>query len=249
MTALAAVLAGVALLLLLRPGTRPVDRLGRVAARPVTAGPPDPGPPLPDAARSAAACALAAAALVLLLGGAVGLVLGAATALLGPRALRRLEPAAVCEERRRLEADLPLALDLLAACLAGGATLAGASTAVGAAVGGPIGQRLARVSGALAVGGPAEEAWAGLAVDPDDPLAPVARALSRSARSGAPVAVAVVRVADEARAAARGRGEKAARRAGVLAVGPLAVCFLPAFVLVGVVPVVVGLVAPLLASL
>ena len=39
-----------------------------------------------------------------------------------------------------------------------------------------------------------------------------------------------------------------ARRAGVQAVGPLAACFLPAFVLVGVVPVVVGVAQALLAG-
>lgn len=184
-----------------------------------------------------------------MLGGVLGLAAGAAAALLGPQGLRRLEGTAERDERRRLEADLPLALDLLAACLSGGATVATAATAVGSAVEGPLGERLLRVSAALAVGSPAEEAWAALSAHPDDPLAPVARALSRSARSGAPVAAAVLRVGQEARAAARSRGEKAARRAGVLAVGPLAVCFLPAFVLVGVVPVVLGLVGPLLASL
>ena len=43
--------------------------------------------------------------------------------------------------------------------------------------------------------------------------------------------------------------EQAARRVGVLAVAPLGLCFLPAFVLLGVVPVVIGLAGPLLATL
>ena len=63
------------------------------------------------------------------------------------------------------------------------------------------------------------------------------------------MAGAVVRLAEQAREGARVRGQQAAERAGVLAVGPLGLCFLPAFVLLGVVPVVAGLVGPLLAGL
>ena len=66
---------------------------------------------------------------------------------------------------------------------------------------------------------------------------------------GAPVAAAVSRLAAEVRAEGRGAAEQAARRVGVLAVAPLGLSFLPAFVLLGVVPVVVGLAGPLLATL
>jgi hypothetical protein len=47
-------------------------------------------------------------------------------------------------------------------------------------------------------------------------------------------------LADDERDQARWAAEAAAQRAGVRAVGPLVACFLPAFVLVGVVPLVVG---------
>ena len=73
--------------------------------------------------------------------------------------------------------------------------------------------------------------------------------MARAGEGGAPVAAAVARLAAEAREQARGRGVRRAERAGVLAVAPLGLCFLPAFVLLGVVPVVAGLVGPLLASL
>ena len=48
----------------------------------------------------------------------------------------------------------------------------------------------------------------------------------------------------------RGRGcpDAAARAAGVRAVGPLAAAFLPAFLMIGVVPVVVSLALPFLAT-
>lgn len=48
---------------------------------------------------------------------------------------------------------------------------------------------------------------------------------------------------------ARGLQPYAPRRVGVLAVAPLGLCFLPAFVLLGIVPVVVGLAGPLFATL
>jgi hypothetical protein len=61
--------------------------------------------------------------------------------------------------------------------------------------------------------------------------------------------LAVSRLAAEVRAERRSAAEQAARRVGVLAVAPLGLCFLPAFLLLGVVPVVVGLAGPLLRSL
>ena len=80
-------------------------------------------------------------------------------------------------------------------------------------------------------------------------MAPASRALARAAEGGAPVAAAVARMAGDARLRAAADGEAAARRAGVLAVAPLGLCFLPAFVLLGVVPVIAGLAGPLLGEL
>jgi pilus assembly protein TadC len=75
------------------------------------------------------------------------------------------------------------------------------------------------------------------------------RALGRALDSGAPVATTVAAVADEQRRRRRWAAEAAARRAGVLAVAPLALCFLPAFVLLGVVPVVLSIAADVLGGL
>lgn len=203
----------------------------------------------PAAAAPLLAAAVAGISLALLLPFPVGLVAGVTAAVAGPRLAGRLEPRAVQAERERLLADLPLVLDLLAACLAGGAALGDAAVAVAEAVPGPAGRRLGRVSAALRVGSPPGEAWLALAAgSSDDPLHPAARALARAADGGAPVASAVARLAAEARADARGRGERAVRQVGVQTVAPLGLCFLPAFVLLGVVPVVVGLAGPLLAS-
>jgi pilus assembly protein TadC len=242
---LAGLLCGAAVLALL--ATPRDDRLARVLPAPArprrngAAGPRAPGPTV--------ACLVAGVAAALLLPLPLGLAAGAVLALAGPRALDRLEPRAVREERERLTADTPLVLELLAACLAGGAPLAAAVAAVAEAVQGPAGARLTAVGAALAVGSPPAQAWGALfGSDRADPLAPAARALARAAEGGAPVAAAVSRLAAEARADARLRGEQAARRVGVSVVAPLGLCFLPAFVLLGVVPVVIGLVGPLLAT-
>lgn len=242
----------------------PSDRLQAAAGRGSGHAPDGPGrrighergrggvPRSRPASGPASACLLAGLAVALLLPAPIGPVAGVALAVGGPRVLRRLEPRAVREDRERLLRDLPLVLDLLAACLAGGAPLPPAAAAVAAAVGGPAGRRLAAVGAALAVGAAPSEAWGPLAgPDParrdDDPMGPAARALARAAEGGAPVAAAVHRLAAEARAGARSRGEQAARRVGVLAVAPLGLCFLPAFVLIGVVPLVVALAGPLLS--
>ncbi|MDT7545909.1 MAG: hypothetical protein QOE99_2019, partial [Actinomycetota bacterium] len=111
------------------------------------------------------------------------------------------------------------------------------------------GRRLAGVGSALAAGMPAAEAWLMLAQgDPEDPLAAPARLLARAAEGGAPVSAAVSRLSSEARADAAAAGTEAARRVGVLVVAPLGLCFLPAFVLLGIVPVVAGLAASLLRT-
>lgn len=196
------------------------------------------------------ACLVAAGAAVVLLPLPWGLPAALAIALGGPRVLAVLEPASVRQEREQLRADLPLVLDLLGACLAGGAALPAAAAAVGDAVPGPAGQRLRSVAAALAVGTPPAVAWLAMAGGaPDtDPLGPAGRTLARAADSGAPVADVLARLSDDARSESRAAGAEAARRAGVLAVAPLGLCFLPAFVLLGVVPVVVGLAGPVLGQ-
>lgn len=189
---------------------------------------------------------LAGAVVLLLVGGLPGAVLGATVAWCLPPLLGRLD--AEEDETPRLVADLPLALDLLSACLAGGSTLPDAVTAVAAAVPGPVGARLRRVHAALVVGAPPVEAFRALGED-GGAAGNAARALSRSAEGGAPVAHAVSRVAADARRAAASEATARARKAGVTATAPLGACFLPAFLLIGVVPTVVGLAGPLLTGL
>lgn len=187
---------------------------------------------------------------VAVLGGLpAGVLAGAVVILAGPGLLGRLEPAATRREREQRLADLPLMFDLLSACLAGGAGLGPAARAVAAAVPGPAGSRLQAVAEALAAGTAPGQAWLYLSTGPDDPLAPAARLLARAADSGTPVAATMARLSAETRAVARAAAAARARRVGVLVVAPLGLCFLPAFVLLGVVPVIAGLAGPLFAAL
>jgi tight adherence protein B len=174
--------------------------------------------------------------------------------------------------RERLLTDLPLALDLVAACLRSGATVPAAVETVGVATGGPLGEELLAVARAMRLGAAPVEAchrlldaarggdglaglltgWTGRtgwlpgfgAGPPHRPpprvvLATV-RALGRADESGARLATTLSGVAERAREDAHAATIAAARRAGVAAVAPLGLCFLPAFLLIGVVPVVLG---------
>jgi pilus assembly protein TadC len=237
--AVAAALAALAVAVAL---ARPADATRRLQR-------PAPGPSAARALSASTACAVGGLGLAVVGGWPTGAVLGTLVALGGPALLARLEPACARREREQLVTELPVVLDLLAACLAGGSTLAAAADVVARALPGPCGRRLAAVRDALAVGTPPDEAWAALSAHrTDDPLAGPARLLARAAEGGTPAAAAVAQLAAEARATARAAGSEAARRVGVLVVAPLGLAFLPAFVLLGIVPVVVGLAAPLLAT-
>lgn len=140
----------------------------------------------------------------------------------------------------REAADLPLAADLLAAALRAGSPVDQAVQAVAEALGGPLGDRLNRVGRTLRLGGEPREAWTYLAPVPGGDR--LVTAAVRSSTSGAALAGALTRLADDLRVDQATRAEAAARRAGVLIVLPLGLCFLPAFILAGLVPVIVAVI-------
>ncbi|MEU9894278.1 type II secretion system F family protein [Streptomyces phaeochromogenes] len=171
-------------------------------------------------------------------GGATGVVVGLVAGFGMWRWQRR--PAPVEEFDVGLATrQLPLAADLLAACIAAGASPAVAAQAVGEALDGPVGQRLARGAAEVRLGGEPAEAWRGLAALPG--ARALARLLERAGESGVPAAGPVARIAAEARAEWGRTATARARRAGVLVTAPVGLCFLPAFIAIGVLPVVIGL--------
>ncbi len=144
----------------------------------------------------------------------------------------------------RRHAPLPLAADRLAACVSAGAGPREAAEAVGDSLGGPVGERLARTAAELRLGGEPADAWGRLGAIPG--AAGLARCLERAGATGAPAADPVSRLAEGLRTERAREAAARAQRAGVLMVGPVGLCFLPAFLVVGVVPVVIGLASGLM---
>ncbi|NSC23099.1 type II secretion system F family protein [Streptomyces albus subsp. chlorinus] len=185
--------------------------------------------------------AAAAVVGVVLIGGPAGWLVGGAAAWGMWRWLRRRPQPddAQSAEERSAEAQLPLAADLMAACLAAGAGPEHAAEAVGSSMGGPLGERLVRAATELRLGAEPALVWGRFAERPWG--VEFARCMERAEVAGVPAVESVTRLAAELRRrwtrAANGR----ARRAAVLVTGPLGLCFLPAFLVVGVAPVLLGI--------
>lgn len=182
---------------------------------------------------------LAGAGASVVVGGRVGWVLAPAAAVLTWVAIGRAEPP---EERRRREAvrrDLPHVVTLLGSALAGGAAPGAAISLVGQALPGPAADRLEPLAARLSLGADPSRVWADLARDRE--LGALGRTLARAHESGTPVVAAVQRLADDLADRARAEVEDRARAVGVKAALPLGLCLLPAFVLIGIVPLVAGL--------
>lgn len=174
----------------------------------------------------------------LLVGGWVGVLVGAAVAGVVWAVLGRAEPVSERRRREELERALPHAVDLLAAALAVGAAPSSALRLVADAVDPPLGEELRQVRDRLRWGTDPVCVWNELGHHPQ--LGPLGRTLARAAETGAPVSAAMHQLAEDLREEARLAVEARARSVGVSAALPLGGCLLPAFVLVGVVPLVAG---------
>lgn len=177
-----------------------------------------------------------------LVGGVMGMAVGTAGAVgLWRWRLRQAAAGGVEAESdaRTAARQLPLAADLLAACITAGAGPVIAARAVGEALGGPVGDALARGAAEVRLGGAPAEAWRALAAAPG--AAALARLLERADVSGLPAAAPVARIAADARADWARSATERARRAAVMVTAPVGLCFLPAFIAMGVLPVVIGL--------
>jgi Flp pilus assembly protein TadB len=175
----------------------------------------------------------------LLVGGPVGWTAALLLTVTCARVLSRLEPRATRQRRARIIAELPMTIDLLAACLRGGGAWHESVEAVAEAVGGPLGKELSQVAARIRLGADPAEEWQNLANDPV--LAPLGRTAARAATGGAPLAATLARLSTDQRRIARTAASSRARTAGVRAVAPLGLCFLPAFVLLGIVPAIAGI--------
>lgn len=194
----------------------------------------------------------------LFIGGAGGAVAGVMTGIgvlvFGSRRVSESE----ARVRQRLIAAAPPPVDLFAAALAAGLLPVDAATVVATAFSGDgrehapdeaaepvreIAARFAAAAGALREGAGPETAWSLLSVD--GATAPVAAAALRASRTGAPASETVAKAAKDTRNAAEQAAQAQLRAVAVRATAPLALCFLPAFVLVGVVPTALSLLTEL----
>lgn len=168
-------------------------------------------------------------------------VFGAAS--FGLRFVSTEDPAA---RRDRLTLDLPEVLDLLAGALAAGVPLRRALRLVTDLIDGPVAEELGEVVARIDVGMPDAEAWLLLGDDPV--LGETARDLARQVDSGTGVEQILRVRAGDARTEAAAVRQRWARTAGVRSALPLAACFLPAFVFIGIVPAVAGAIVALWPS-
>jgi Flp pilus assembly protein TadB len=177
-------------------------------------------------------------------GAAAGLLLAAATAGAGVLAARRArrDPALAPEP----DTELAAGWALVAVCLEAGLPVALAVTAAAEPLRGAVGAHLRRTAGLLELGADPAAAW--LAAEQLPALATFARAAGRSAGTGSALAQVARAEAERIRSTLLDTAQAKAQRAAVLITAPLGLCFLPAFLVLGIAPVVVGLAGEVLAN-
>lgn len=235
MTLALAALASLCLILLLGP---PPTRLPR-PSRPRV---PDPDGSILRRLRLPLAT-LAGAAAWAFVGGLSGLIAAGVVAPMAWRTLARARGPGAIRRQERLRADYPLVVELLSSTLRAGADVETALTLVMTAVGEPWESYLGPSLKALEVGQSPAAVWADLERDPG--ASELGRALSRSQATGVPVSEAMRRLAEDLREDADLTAHAYARTIEVRAAVPLGICFLPAFVLLGVIPLVAGVLGDL----
>lgn len=180
---------------------------------------------------------VAGVAVGMLVGGGAGAGAALGVTLGGERLLRTRAADHGRAARAALVGELPAACDLLGVCLSAGVPVAGALAAVGEATPAPLGPELSGIAALYRLGAEPRRAWS----DAPAELAGLGRVVVRAGESGSSVGPALQALAADSRAAARAATEAAVRRAGIWVLAPLGLCFLPAFVCLGVVPLILGI--------
>ncbi|TDD43380.1 type II secretion system protein [Kribbella antibiotica] len=135
-------------------------------------------------------------------------------------------------------------MELLAACLRAGRPPQQALTTVASAVQGPLGDLLSEIAHRLTLGADPQDAWSLLGAEP--PCAPAARAINRSLTSGAPLSRTLERLANDTRQSRHHAADHHARTIESRSALPLGLCFLPAFVLLSIIPTLADALVPYL---
>ena len=148
----------------------------------------------------------------------------------------RIESPDVRRARSEVRRELPQVVQLLGITLGAGASVPSALGHVSTALPGRASESLRLARARLGVGVPPEQVWSDLAAQSG--LEPLGRALSRADSSGVRITDAVRRLADDLAREQALEVEDKARTVGIRAALPLGLCLLPAFLVVGIVPVI-----------
>lgn len=190
--------------------------------------------------RSYFVAALAGIATGALLGLEIGLCVGVVTLFIVAR-----NPAWLTRDQHRRkiqrELDLPGSLDLLAVCLRSGMPMSAAMELLAQEQHSSLARDFKFVASLLALGAGPEIAWTDFRQD--EVLGPVASAAIRAGESGSQLAESFDRLASQRRSELSWFAETIVRKIGVWAMVPLGLCFLPAFVCLGILPVVFNVTA------
>jgi Flp pilus assembly protein TadB len=176
----------------------------------------------------------------------VGLVLGGIVPPVTFTVLGRFERGADRDRDLVLRLQAPSTLDALAACLEAGLPLRRATEIVAGLSPPEIGGLLTRVVQGIGVGLSDAEAWSSL--DDDLALGAVARDIARAADWGTTVSGLLADHAAQLRRDLEAEAKTRARAIGVRTALPLGLCYLPAFFLLGLVPMLASGIASLTGS-
>lgn len=138
-----------------------------------------------------------------------------------------------------LSLDIAADIDLFAACSSAGLGPASAAEVVSQATCDALRERWREVANLLAIGADPRRAWQPVARIPG--LGELATLAANSHVAGAKIAASAGRISTRLRQHVEDQATSAGERAGVLIAMPLTFCFLPAFFLLGLAPVVFGL--------
>lgn len=235
MSALVAAGLAAAAVLLTGRGRGPAAGLGPPVRRPPVASS---GGPAGSRGRGAVVVGATAALVVLLLAPVFLAPVAPVAGFLAWRHARRLEPAAVRRHREAVGRELPHLVDLLRAMVAAGAPPDRAVAAAAEVVSPATAHELRPWTRRLHLGSDPAQVWEDLSRHPE--LGRLGTTLHRAVVSGAAVGDALQRLGDDLRSSQRADVHRRVRQVEVRATGPLGACLLPAFVLLGVVPLVAG---------
>ena len=165
-----------------------------------------------------------------------------------------IEQSSHGSERREhpMKVSVVLILQMIIVAMRQGSSIPSVLSTVGTIIGGPSGDGLVSVSRRLLQGSSWEQAWCGVVDDDNEDAADTGRARAmygiRQALEGSwlhgqspvgPLAAAIDRIQTEQKSAI----EQEAARLSVRLLLPTGLCFLPAFILIGVIPAIVSVMA------